>query len=386
MLLLDPVQRMWQFLRNGRALEPSVPDVDLIATSSLKSSMSSLLAGHIGFADGDEAEPAGAGFAVSPPAHTVEPGTADAHFHAMSRIDRSLEPAIGSVAELEPLDTLQRRGNEARARASWSEAASLYEAMCLRQPEEAAHAIACAEANRNAGDGVKADLVLQRFHRENGASVLIAMSYALNAQVEQDWQNAFQRWHEVRVAFPDIAAAWAAEIAMLMAQGLVDQALDVAQDGLLELPGDMQILLQCAGVRMAQQDWFSAVDHISEIETQAPLHADIASHLVTIRSQLAAHIGIMPTAAVTERAIRAEESHDWGTAVAAWRVIYERSPDDAWAVRGLGQALRKHGAFEEADRILHDGIETVERDENPLDTQAGFPGVSPRLTKNATGR
>ena len=335
--MVDAVQRIWRGFRNGSVQRPSYSDTNLPHPSVPGFSMSSMLVSQRPYDDVDLAEPEAAEVPDPDPVFVV----------------------AETVAEPERIESLQWRAEDARARELWDEAAGHYEALLLRQPEEAVHAVACAEAFRNGGDAAAADHVLERFQVENGPSIAVAINYALNAQAEQDWDKCWQRWHEARLAFPDLGTAWAAETAMLLILGRVDEAETVARDGVARLPRNIEILAQYAGICIARENWFDALDRLSEIECQAPLHPDVASHFATMRNLVTARIEAMPILQLMDRASRAEQGRDWTIAAHAWRVIYERDPQEVYAIIGYGQALRESGAFDEADSVLSAGIALI---------------------------
>jgi tetratricopeptide (TPR) repeat protein len=358
-LLVDAVQRIWRGFRNQGTQGSSYPETALPSRAPIGHiAMSSLLVNQAYFPPDEQTTPPATEPALPElmSAHSESSLADNAHFLALMAAADEIEVAETSLSaplpEPESLDSLQLRAKEARAQADWHQAAILYEEISLHQPEEVAHATACAEAHRNGGDCLAADAVLQRFHSENGESVEIAVHYALNAQAEQDWQEAYQRWHDLRLAFPGVAAGWAAETAMLLILGRIDDAENVVQLGASRIPGNMDILAQYAGVCIARNDWIAALHRISEVEVLGPLLPSVAAHIGGMRETVLEQINALPTAVLLEHAAGFDQRHDWNMATALWHVIHGRNSRNARAAIGYGQALRERGELDEADRIL----------------------------------
>ena len=82
---------------------------------------------------------------------------------------------------------------------------------------------------------------------------------------------------------------------MLLILGRLDEAEDLASEGLTTLPANIEILAQSAGVRIAREDWFGALARIGEIEAQAPLLPEVTSHIATMRHLVTTQIDALPT-------------------------------------------------------------------------------------------
>ncbi len=360
MLLVDAVQRIWRGFRNQGTHGSPYPEAVLSTRGPISHvAMSSLLVKQPYLPPDEQAAPAATLLEMASSC-SAPPTVDNAHFLALMAAADQTEAAETSTSasgvEQEPLDSLQLQAQEARARADWSQAAILYDEISLREPEEAAHATACAEAHRNGGDSLAADAVLQRFHSENGELIEIAIGYALNAQAEQDWPETYQRWHDLRLAFPDVAVGWASETAMLLILGRLDDAEYVVRSGASRIPASIDILTQYAGVCIARGDWISALHRISEVEALGPLLPPVAAHIDGMRDMVMGQINTLPTATLLERVAGFDQSRDWGMAAALWHAIHARAPQDVRAVIGYGQALREQGEFDKADRILAAGL------------------------------
>ena len=280
------------------------------------------------------------------------------------------EPTREAALDFSPLSL--RDGYEDK---SWDLEVAEQDFMSPTDPDDTAHAVPVTEPISSDHDCSAEAVSAEPVPLMTGSALDRAINLALAAQESQEWQEAYRCWHEVRLSHPEFAAAWAAEVAMLLILGRLDEAESLAKVGVSILPDSIEVRAQSAGVAIVREDWFGALSRIDDIEGDAPLDEPVASHIATMRRSVLAQICLLSTTDLRVRAAHLESLGNWRGAVCIWGILYDRDPRQIRTVIGYGQALREVGDYTGADRVLAVGLETVSDDQELHANYAQVPAA-----------
>ncbi len=216
-----------------------------------------------------------------------------------------------------------------------------------------------AEAYRGLKDPEAADAILHQLAPPDAEAAEVAISYALNAQVLENWDEALARWRVARATFPHVPATWAAEAAMLQIVGQAKQADKITCEAISLFPNSIDILAQHCNIALALGDWIEADRRLTEIEAQFPDHVYTLTTGSRIRETIRAALTNTPSDELQEMAKKADAAEAWSEAAKLWQILYDRAPELSSNIVGLGRALRDSKRYDEADRILAEGVKVL---------------------------
>jgi tetratricopeptide (TPR) repeat protein len=216
-----------------------------------------------------------------------------------------------------------------------------------------------ADAYRGLRNPDAADAVLNELSPTDARLPEVAVSYALNAQVLENWDEALARWHKARIAFPNYPAPWVGEAAMLQLLGRAEEADEITRESVRLFPNSIDVLAQHCNTARALSDWPEADRRLTEIETQFPDHDYTRSTVPLIRAEINAALRNTPNEQLTALALKADAAEAWPEAVKLWQTLYIRDPEIPSHIIGLGRALRESKRYDDADKVLLAGIKLM---------------------------
>ena len=207
-------------------------------------------------------------------------------------------------------------------------------------------------------------------------SLMVALIRADALQRQFRLDEAVERWHAIWTSFPDHAVAVAGYGAVLGRLNRGAEAEAVLAAGEAKFPDAANILIE--RIRIAEQrgDYDGAVALAQRAIAIFPtnpqgyvggakamwrlLRFDDADQL------LAEAAAVLPPSLVLcgAQAATADMRGDWAEALRRWQAILAAYPHDAVGYAGTGAALRRLKRFDEADRVLGEGLARFPRDAN----------------------
>ena len=255
------------------------------------------------------------------------------------------------------LSKLREAAAHAARAEDWIAAIQAWERLSSLIPHDPESFLGRASAWRYLKDSYKADLALSEFLERNPTAPDIAVSFALNAQVHMNWDEALERSQDARQTFQDVPVIWALEAAMLQILGRLDEAEALTTKALGLFSGSIDLAAQHTNVALARHDWISASRRWHNLERDFPGHGYIQIVGEDIRRIIAAGLSELSRDEIMRGAAEADASQNPTGSVLLWRIIYEQDTSDSVAICGYGQSLSSCLRFNEADRLLEDAIQ-----------------------------
>jgi tetratricopeptide (TPR) repeat protein len=189
-----------------------------------------------------------------------------------------------------------------------------------------------------------------------------AVDLAFAAQDREDWNAALFHWRAARDCYEAAPGFWAAEIAMLLLLGRLNDAASFAAAACARFPDSMDVAAQRLNVAMALADWPQASGFWADMRLSFPDHPYVQSNGDAISKRLAEGLAAMPEAVLLRAAHEAGKSGAWGTACAAWGALHARLPEDRNIIIGYGHALSENACLDAADSVLSAGLQRLPED------------------------
>ena len=190
------------------------------------------------------------------------------------------------------------------------------------------------------------------------------VSAATSAQQRRDWPEALNRWEDVRTRFPDNPSGHAGAAVALQQLGRFDEADAVLEPVLERFPKQDLIAVEYARVAHRRSDWLEALRRWREVVGRFPNSADgvsgvgvalqLLGQLDEADSLLAAALKRFPAQHVIaiEYARVSHRRRDWPEALARWKLVMARFPDNAEGISGAVVALQHLNRYDELEEIL----------------------------------
>jgi tetratricopeptide (TPR) repeat protein len=200
--------------------------------------------------------------------------------------------------------------------------------------------------------------------QSEGREDLIA--WAVAAQEQRNWEEAWSRWAVVRKRFPDEWGGYGAAAAAARELGRLDEAEQLLYDAAAHFSGRAVWLHELARIAERKGNWAEAEALWRRFIAVDPKtwwgHANLA---VTLREQgrvedaeevLRGAREALPDEPplIAEHARLAEARQDWDASLERWIQMRERFPDEWAAYRGGANALHQLGRLGEMTSLLHE--------------------------------
>ncbi len=255
--------------------------------------------------------------------------------------------------------TLAAIARAAAGRQNWAAALDAWRRHGATKKGDLESILGQAEAYRGLKDPEAADAILHELAPADAETAEVAISYALNAQTLENWDEALARWRVARATFPHVPATWAAEAAMLQILGQAKQADEITREAISLFPNSIDILAQHCNIAMALGDWIEADKRWTQIEAQYPDHVYTLNTASQIREKI--RNGLVNTRGdeLEAMAKKADAAEAWSDAAKLWQILYDRAPELSSTIVGFGRALREGKRYDEADRVLGEGVKIL---------------------------
>jgi len=247
---------------------------------------------------------------------------------------------------------LQSKVRELELRLDWAASISCWDHLIELQPRDPAFYVGKAAAHRALDQRSQADAVVFDFLKHEPITPELAVSLALNAQVGSDWENALDRWDQVRRKFPAIPTGWASTAAMLQVLDRTEEAEVLLAEARGLFPESIDVAAQHVAVATLRQDWPEAWLRWESLQHLHSGHIYVTGDGLIMRNTIFNALkGLNPTTIQTQ-ALESDAKHDWTRSIGLWGILYNTGSTDSMVMLGYGRALRQAGRHDEADDIL----------------------------------
>jgi tetratricopeptide (TPR) repeat protein len=234
----------------------------------------------------------------------------------------------------------------------WDEAATRWQRVRARHPQNVAGHICGALSLRAGGRRAAADEILEQARSlfPDNADVLI--QYAWTAHIVADWPEANRRWHSLRQSFPDQRDGYAFGAAALRDAGDFAAAEALFEASSQKFPADPELAVQRAMIPAARRDWDLAVAQWEAVRARFPDRPEgfifggqalLEKHQFDAAEQLLLQgIDRFPdnVEVAIEHAWVAHRRQFWAQAQKRWQRLLQRYPDDIRVRDGANQLQR----------------------------------------------
>lgn len=266
--------------------------------------------------------------------------------HDTKNLREPTEMAFNSVGQTS--EFLANMARSAASRGDWYASIHAWKQLCEMEPKNPAGYLGQAEAYRGLGDSDAADNALFSYTSFDPKPAEFAVSFALNAQIGENWQEALLRWQAARSSHPEAAVIWAGEAAMLLLLGRVTEADQVTSEGLKKFLNNIEIHAQHFNVAIAAKNWLEAQKRWQDMAEIFPEHEHVLQNRERAKEVIAA--GLMaPTA---------NKAQGQKTNLAIWKTLYERNSESNEYIIGYGCALKESEKYDEAEDVFSQALQT----------------------------
>lgn len=245
-------------------------------------------------------------------------------------------------------ESLLQIATEATGRCEWHAALNAWKGLCQIAPSEPAGYLGLAEAYRGLGDAKAADQALFSYTSPGHKPAEFSVSFALNAQINEDWPEALLRWQAAKSSHPEAAVIWAGEAAMLLLLGRLTEADEVTTKGVTNFPDKIEIHAQHCNVAMAANRWHDAHARWQDTARLFPEHDHIIKNNTRYQEIILAGLAGMVDQSEQDKNVNLE----------IWQSLYARSPESHKYIIGYGCGLKEAGRYEEAEEVFSRALET----------------------------
>ena len=212
----------------------------------------------------------------------------------------------------------------------------------------------------------------------------LMMEHAWIEHQQGHWETAIRRWEAVLAVRPDHLQAACCRLAALTQARRADEAEVAVAELEGRFPGRIEVLVAKAWIAHDSANWPAAADRWQKVVAIDPANISAMCCLITALAQSERFEAAMAAAEqavacaperpdvvqarnfAIDRYISASRAHawnaqvegNWQTAIAGWRIVTARAPDDLSAICCLVSTLTQARNFDDAEMV---GAEAIKR-------------------------
>ena len=241
---------------------------------------------------------------------------------------------------------------------NWAEAERCWGLLYLRDRDDREALLGLIAAMQGLGRIEAAELMFANAASHHAAHADYAMSFALNAQLRFDLDDAIARSLIIVERFPGLSHGYGFAAMLLTAADRHDEGGEILAKGRERFPDESSLMLPSIHLSVARHDWQMAAAELDRLNKTFP-----AGHAVRMQAEkFEVPIATGYADLLRQRASDAETKRDFETALKAWQTHSSVAGPGRDNLLGIGRSSRELGAFDQAERAFAEAAAKVGSD------------------------